>query len=152
MRKVWDQLKLKPWDYEIARLGEAQGLSWAAAREAVVMEWMRAGKFDPLLAMIKESRIGVRHGPVLNLLVQMLASGQLTLQRGNGRPHDPEAAARDKFVADTYEDCRSALKVDDTGEPIRSELLVETLGSMAGTSHDSVRKAIKASRKSKVTR
>jgi hypothetical protein len=107
MRKVWDQLKLKPWDYEIARLGEAQGLSWAAAREAVVMEWMRAGKFAPLLEMIKESRVGVRHGPVLGLLVQMIESRQLVLRNGPGRPLDLEAAAKNKFVADTV--CRQSI-------------------------------------------
>jgi hypothetical protein len=145
MRKVWDQLKLKPWDYQIARLGEAQGLSWDAAREAVVMEWMRAGNFDPLLAMIKESRIGVRHGPVLNLLVKMIESGQLTLQRGNGRPLDPEAAARDKFVADTYEDCRT----DPELKEVRSEDLFRSVGSISGVGEDSVRQAVTDKRKRK---
>ena len=118
------------------------------AKNKVVMEWMQAGDFRPLLAMIKESQIGVLRGPALGLLVQMLADGRLVLQRGNGHPPDLEAAVRDEFAADIYEDCRSTLRDDDTGGPVPSEALFEIVGSMAGKGPDSVRKAVKAKRKS----
>jgi hypothetical protein len=147
MTKIWDQLKLDPWDYEIAVLGDTSGMPWHQARSKVVMKWMRAGDFRPLLAMIKET--GILRGPEVGLLAQMLASGQLVLRNGPGRPPDPEAAVRDQFAADTYEDCRECFRVDDTGEPIPSDVLFDVLGSITGVGEDSVRQAVKAKRKSK---
>jgi len=142
----WDQAGLTLWDYKIDSLRVA-GMSEDDARNAVVMEWMRAGDFRPLLAMIKNSRIGLR-GPVLGLLAQMLASGQLVLRAaGPGRPPDPEAAVRSEFVADVYDDCRKSLRDDDAGGPVRSEVLFEAVGKMAGVGDESVKKAVKAKRK-----
>jgi hypothetical protein len=147
-RRIWDQLGqlgVTPWDYKIASLRKA-GMSEDEAKNKVVMEWMQAGNFRPLLARIKEN--GILRGPVLGLLAQMLASGQLTLKAGPGRPPDPEAAVRDQFAADIYEDCRECFVVDDTGRPIPSDALFEIVGSMMDVGDESVKKALKAKRKS----
>jgi hypothetical protein len=149
LTKIWDKLGVTPWEFKIASLRE-RGMPEHDAWNAVVMEWMQAGNFRPLLAMIKDNPIvGLRGGPVLNLLAQMLASGRLVVPRGNGHPVDLEAGVRDQFAADIYEDGRESFRVDDTGEPIPSEALFEIVGSMAGKSPDSVRKAVKAKRKAK---
>src|SRR5262249_13144667 len=145
MTKIWDQMGLTPWGYEIAGLQGEAGMNEWEAKNKVVMKWMQAGDFRPLLAMIKES--GVLRGPALGLLARMLASGQLVLRSGPGRPPDPEAAVRGQFAADTYEDCRECFRVDDTGEPIPSDVLFDVLGSITGVGEDSVRQAVKAKRK-----
>ena len=99
MRKIWTQLGLTPWEYEIASLADVSG-NEHEAKNKVVTEWMRAGDFKPLLWMIKKE--GILRGPALSLLARMLATGQLTFKGGPGRPQDPEAAVRDQFAADTY--------------------------------------------------
>jgi len=147
-RRIWDQLSqlgVTPWGYKIASLRKA-GMPEDEAKNKVVMEWMQAGNFRPLLARIKET--GLLRGPVLDLLAQMLDSSQLTLRSGPGRPPDPEAAVRDQFAADVYEDCRKCFVVDDTGRPIPSGVLFEIVGSMTDVGGDSVRSAVKAKRKS----
>ena len=146
---VWDRLGVKPWDYEIDCL-RVEGMPEHEARNKVVMQWMQVGDFRPLLAMIRESQLGVLRGPVLNLLVQMLANGRLKLSGGpGGRPFNPEIAVRDQVVADVFEDCRECFLVDETGEPIPVHVLVEILGGMACVSEDSIRQVLKARRKSK---
>ena len=145
MRKIWTQLGLTPWEYEIARLAEISG-NEHEAKNKVVMEWMRAGDFKPLLWMIKKE--GILRGPVLSLLAEMLATGQLTIQKSKGRPQDPEAAARDQFVAATYEDCRT----DPELKEVRSEDLFRSVGSISGVGEDSVRQAVSEKRKRKSRR
>src|SRR5262245_24061386 len=145
MRKIWTQLGLTPWEYEIASLAEVSG-NEHEAKNKVVTEWMRAGDFKPLLWMIKKE--GVLRGPVLGLLAHMIATGQLTLQRGRGRQPDPEAAARDQFAADTYEDCRT----DPELEKVRSDDLFRSVGSISGVGEDSVRQAVTTKRKPKPRR
>jgi hypothetical protein len=145
MRKVWDQLKLKPWDYEIASLAEVSG-NEHEAKNKVVMKWMQAGDFRPLRWMIKKE--GVLRGPVLHLLARMLATDQLTLKGGRGRPQDLEAAARDEFAADTYEDSRTHLRLED-GKEVGSDDLFRAVGSVVGTGQESVRQAVTARRKRK---
>ena len=145
MRKIWTQLGLTPWEYEIARLAEISG-NEHEAKNKVVMEWMRAGDFKPLLWMIKKE--GILRGPVLSLLAEMLATGQLTIQKSKGRPQDREAAARDQFVAATYEDCRT----DPELKEVRSEDLFRSVGSISGVGEDSVRQAVTEKRKRKSRR
>ena len=144
LTKIWDKLGVTPWEFKIASL-RADGMPEHDAWNAVVMEWMQAGDFQPLLAMIKDS-IGLR-GPVLALLAQMLADGRLVFRHVNGRPVDLEAGVRDAFAADIYEDGRTSLVVDGTGGPLPSEVLFEIVGGMAGKSPDTVRQAVKARRK-----
>jgi len=145
MRKVWTQLGLKPWEYEIARLAEVSG-NEHEAKNKVVMEWMRAGDFRPLLSMVKKERI--LREPILTLLIEMLATGQLTVKKGRGRQLDPEAAARDQFAADTYEDCRT----DPELEKVRSDDLFRSVGSISGVGEGSVRQAVTTKRKPKPRR
>ena len=139
MRKIWTQLGLTPWEYEIARLAEATG-NEHEAKNKVVMKWMRAGDFNPLLWMIKKE--GILRGPALGLLVQMIATGQLVVKKGPGRPQDPEAAAKDQFAADTYEDCRN----DPELKEVRSDDLFRAVGSISSVGDDSVRQALTAKR------
>ena len=39
MTKIWDKLKLDPWDYEIAALSDDSGMPWHLAQSKVVMKW-----------------------------------------------------------------------------------------------------------------
>ena len=139
MRKIWTQLGLEPWEYETAYRAE-QGMPEHEAKSFVIMRWMKAGDFRPLLAAIKKN--GLLREPVLGLLVQMLESGELTFKQGPGRPLDPEAAVRNMFAADTYEDFLRHYQVSSEG-------LFEVVGSVSGVGHESVRQAVKAKRKSK---
>ena len=143
MTKIWDQMGLTPWDYEIAGLQEEAGMNEWEAKNKVVMKWMRAGDFNPLLWMIKKE--GILRGPALGLLVQMIATGQLKVKKGRGRPQDPEAAAKDQFAADTYEDCRN----DPELKEVRSDDLFRSVGSISGVGEDSVRGAVTGKRKPK---
>jgi hypothetical protein len=140
MREIWNQLGLTPWDYEINLMAD-QGMNLHKAKSHVIMKWMKAGDFRPLLAAIKKE--GVLRGPVLGLLVQMIESGQLTFKMGRGHPQDPEAAARDEFAADTYEEfLKDPAKVG-------SDDLFRVIGSVAGVSEQSVRQAVTDKRRRK---
>jgi hypothetical protein len=140
MRKVWSQLGLTPWDYEIAFRAE-RGMPEHEAKSLVIMRWLKAGDHRPLLAAIKEEKI--LRGPVLRLLAQMLESGELAFKKkGRGRPLDPEADARNLFTADTYEDFLKHYKVG-------SDDLLDTIGKVSGVSEESARRALTNRRKSK---
>jgi|SRR5262249_38526735 len=143
MRKIWTQLGLTPWEYEIARLAEVSG-NEHEAKNKVVMEWMRAGDFNPLLWMVKKERI--LREPVLTLLVEMITTGQLTVKKGRGRPQDPETAAKDQFAADTYEDCRN----DPELKEVRSDDLFRSVGSISSVGEESARQAVTTKRKRKL--
>jgi hypothetical protein len=65
MRKIWNQLGLDPWDYEINLLAD-KGMNAWKAKSFVIMKWMQAGDLRPLSAAIKKD--GVLRGPVLGLL------------------------------------------------------------------------------------
>jgi hypothetical protein len=132
MRKIWNQLGLDPWDYEINLLAD-KGMNAWKAKSFVIMKWMQAGDLRPLSAAIKKD--GVLRGPVLGLLAQMIESGQLTFRKGRGRPDDPEAAARDQFAADIYEDFLRENQVS-------SDDLFRAIGSVSGASEESVRQAV----------
>lgn len=136
MTKVWNQLKLDPWDWEI-ELRVDQGMDRQKAKEHVIQRWMKAGDFRPLSAAAKKQ--GWLRGPVLALLVQMIDTGQLTVNKGKGRPQDPEAAARDEFAAETYEDFLKYYK-------IASDDLFKTVASVCGVSEQTVRQAVSARR------
>ena len=142
MSKLWDQLRLKgiePWDYEWACMVE-QGMPEHEAKSHVIMRWMKAGDFRPMLAAIKKN--GLLREPVLGLLVRMIETGELVFKhQGRGRPPDPEAAVRDMFNADTYEDFLRHYQVSSEG-------LFEAIGSVSGVGHESARQAVKAKRKS----
>ena len=142
-RKIWTQLGLESWEYEFNSVAVETGTTAHEAKNKVVMEWMRAGNFQPLLWMIKKE--GMLRQPIVNLLAQMIATGQLTFKKGRGRRTDPEAAARDRFAADTYEDCRT----DPELEEVTSDDLFRTVGSVVATGEDSVRQAVKNKRKPK---
>jgi hypothetical protein len=142
MRKIWNQLGLTPWDYEINLLADQEGMDLHKAKSLVIMKWMKAGDARPLLAQIKKE--GVLRGPALGLLVQMIESGQLTFKKGRGHPQDPEASARDKFAADTYEEF---LKDDQV--KVGSDDLFRAIGSVTGTGEESVRQAVTNKRKPK---
>jgi hypothetical protein len=81
-------------------------------------------------------------GPVLGLLREMIDTGQLTVKTGRGRRPDPEAAIRDEFAADTYEDFLKDHQVS-------SDDLFRVIGSVTGVGDDSVRQAVTAKRKPK---
>jgi hypothetical protein len=137
MKKVWDQLKIDPWDYEI-ELRIEQGMERWEATGHVVSRWMRAGDLRPLSAIAK--RQGVLRGPILGLLVQMIDEGRLVVPAGRGRPQDPEADARDEFAADTYEEF---LK-DPIG--VGSDDLFGAVARVCGVSEQVVRQAVTARR------
>jgi hypothetical protein len=141
MKKILNQLDLKPWDYRIASLVE-DGMTEHEAQTKVVVEWMKAGKFQPLLAMIKEG--WVLRGGALRLLVQMLEEGQLEFKKGIGHPVDPEAAVRDEYAAATYEDFPKHYEGDFT-----SDDLFRVIGDVAGMSEASVKQDVTKRRKSK---
>ena len=110
------------------------------ARSFVIMRWMKAGNFRPMLAAIKKN--GLLREPVLGLLVQMIETGELAFkQKGRGRPPDPEADVRNLFNADVYEDFLRHYQVSSEG-------LFEAIGSVSGVGHESARQAVKAKRKS----
>src|SRR5262249_43650122 len=140
-RKIWTQLGLEPWEYEFNSIAVETGMAAHEAKNKVVMEWMRAGNFEPLLWMIKKE--GMLRQPIVGLLAQMIATGQLTFKKGGGRPPGQEAAAKDRFAADTYEDCRT----DPELEEVSSDDLFRTVGSVSGVGEDSVRQAVKNKRK-----
>jgi hypothetical protein len=140
MRKIWNQLGLKPWDYEINLMAEQEGMNVHKAKSLVIMKWMKAGDLRPLLAAIKKE--GVLRGPALELLVQMIQSGQLAFKKDRGHPPDPEAAVRDQFAADTYEDFPKDHQVG-------SDDLFRAIGSVAGVSGESVRQAVTNKRRRK---
>jgi hypothetical protein len=133
MRKIWNQLGLEPWDYEI-NLRIDQGMDQQKAKELVIQRWMQAGDLRPLSAAIKKD--GLLRGSVLSLLVQMIDTGQLRVPAKQGRPQDPEAAARDEFAADTYEEF---LK-DPAG--VGSDDLFRAVAAVCGVSEQSVRQAV----------
>ena len=110
------------------------------------MRWMKAGDFRPLLAAIRKT--GLLRGPTLGLLAEMLETGQLAFKKGRGRRHDPEAAVRDQFAADTYEHFSDP---DDDGVKavMRSDDLFSTIGSVISKSEESVRQAVTSRRKPK---
>jgi hypothetical protein len=138
MKKVWNQLGAGPWDYEIDALRVEQAMDLYKAKCLVVMKWMVAGDFRPLLASIKKE--GVLRGPALGLLVRMLETGELTFrEKGRGRRPDPEAAVRNRLVADVYED------FPEVGSGDR----FKAIGSVAAVSEKTVRQAVTSRRKSK---
>jgi hypothetical protein len=137
MRKIWEQLGLTPWDYEINLIAEQSG-DLHKAKSLVIMKWMKAGDLRPLLAQIRKE--GVLRGPVLGLLVQMIETGELTYRKGRGHPQDPEAAARGQFAADTYEDFQ---------EEVGSGDLFRAIGKVTGVGEESVRQAVTNRRKPK---
>ena len=143
MRKIWTQLGLTPWEYEIASLAEVSG-NEHEAKNKVVMKWMRAGDFNPLLWMIEKE--GILRGPALGLLAQMLATGRLRVKKGRGRPQDPETAAKDQFAAATYEDCRNDPELKD----VRSDDLFRSVGSISSVGEESARQAVTTKRKRKL--
>jgi hypothetical protein len=136
MRKIWTQLGRKPWDYEIA-LRVDQGMDQQKAKELVIRRWMQAGDLRPLSAAIKKD--GLLRGSVLGLLVQMIDTGQLKVPAKRGHPQDPEAAARNEFAADTYEEF---LKEAVVG----SDDLFGAVARVCGVSEQSVRRAVTARR------
>jgi hypothetical protein len=140
MRKIWEQLGLKPWEYEFNSIAAETGMTAHEAKNKVVMKWMQAGDFRPLVWMIKKE--GMLRQPIVNLLAEMLASGQLSFKRRRGRSPDPEAGARDQFAADTYEDCSTDPELAGVG----SDELFRTVGSISGVGEDSVRQAVTAKR------
>jgi hypothetical protein len=142
MRKVWTDLDLTPWDYEINLLAEQEGMNPWVAKSHVIMKWMKAGDFRPLLAQVRKE--GVLRGPALGLLVQMIERGELRFKKGRGHPQDPEAAARDAFAADTYEDFQN----NELEKPSSGDLF-RTIGTVTGSSEESVRQAVTTKRKSK---
>ena len=52
MKKVWNQLGLDPWDFEIV-LRVDQGMDEQKAKEHVIQRWMEAGDLRPLSARLK---------------------------------------------------------------------------------------------------
>ena len=136
MTKVWNHLKLDPWDYEI-ELRVEQGMDRHKAEEHVICRWMLAGDLRPLSAMIRKH--GLLAGPILTALLRMIDDGQLVLNRGKGRPQDPEAAVRDEFAADTYEDFQQYYKVG-------SDDLFRAVAQVCGVSEQVVRQAVTARR------
>jgi len=136
MKKLWNQLGLDPWDFEIV-LRVDQGMDEQKAKEHVIQRWMEAGDLRPLSAAAKKQ--GLLRGPILSLLVRMIDDGQLVVNRGKGRPQDPEATVRDEFAADTYEDF---LKYYEIG----SDDLFETVAAVCGVSEQVVRQAVTARR------
>jgi hypothetical protein len=138
MRKIWTDLDLTPWDYEINLLAEQEGMNPWVAKSHVIMKWMKAGDFRPLLAQIKKE--GVLRGPALGLLVQMIERGELAFKKGRGHPNDPEASARDQFAADTYEEFLKDAEV-------ASDDLFRTIGKVTGSSVESVRQAVTTKRR-----
>jgi hypothetical protein len=146
MRKILTQLGLEPWEYELNSIAVETGMTAHEAKNKVVMEWMRAGDFRPLLWMIKKE--GMLRQPIVNLLAHMIATGQLTFKKGRGRPPDPEAAVRDMFAADTYEDLRKDPEVSH----IISDDLLDATGTAFGVSEEAARRALTNSRKSKSSR
>src|SRR5262245_22261339 len=149
MKKLWNQLGLDPWDWEIEMRIE-QGMDQYQARDHVIRRWMQAGDLRPLSAAIKKHGHLVLRGPILGLLVQMIDTGQLVVPAGRGRPQDPEADARDEFAADTYEEFLQLLKdepmVDDDGHGVRSDHLFEAVAAVCGVSVQVVRQAVTARR------
>jgi hypothetical protein len=140
MRKPWNELGLTPWDYEINLLADQKGMNPWVAKSHVIMRWMQAGDFRPLLAQIKKE--GVLRGPALGLLVRMIESGELTFRKGRGRPNDPEASVRDQFAADTYEEFLKDHQVS-------SDDLFRVIGKVTAASVESVRQAVTTKRKAK---
>lgn len=136
MTKVWDKLKLDPWDYEI-ELRVEQGMDRHKAEEHVICRWMLAGNLKPLSATIRKH--GLLAGPILTLLMQMIENGWLVVNRGRGRPTEPEAATRDEFAADTYEDFQRYYKVG-------SDDLFRAVAAVCGVSEQTVRQAVSARR------
>jgi hypothetical protein len=132
MRKIWNQLGLEPWDYEIA-LRIDLGMDQQKAKELVIRRWMQAGDLRPLSAAVKKD--GLLRGSVLRLLVQMIDTGQLKVPAKQGHPQVPEAAARDEFAADTYEEF---LKDHVVG----SDDLFRAVAEVCGVSEQSVRQAV----------
>jgi hypothetical protein len=136
MTKVWNKLGLDPWDYEIA-LRVDQGMDPQKAKELVIRRWMQAGDLRPLSATIKKD--GLLRGSVLGLLVQMIDTGRLKVPRKQGHPQDPEAAVRDQFAADTYEEFLKDCVVG-------SDDLFGAVARVCGVSEQSVRQAVTARR------
>jgi hypothetical protein len=146
MRKIWSQIGLDPWDWQINLLVEG-GMDRHKAKSIVVMNWMKAGDPGPLLALIREEKM--LRGPALWLLVQMLQSGQLVFKKGRGRRPDPEAAARDQFAADTYEEMLKEEQEFLKDYEVNSDRLFRAIGAATGVSEESVRQAVTTSRKPK---
>jgi hypothetical protein len=147
MRKIWSELKnqlgLEPWDYEIA-LRTERGMPEHEAKHLVIMRWMKAGDFRPMLAAIKKD--GMLRGPALGLLAQMLKTGELAFKKkGRGRRFDPEADIRNEYAADAYEDLRKDPEVSQ----VRSDDLLDATGKAFGVSEESARRALTNRRKSK---
>jgi hypothetical protein len=138
MTKVWDKLKLDPWDYEI-ELRVDQGMDRNKAEELVIQRWMQAGDLRPLSALIRKH--GLLAGPILTLLMQMIENGWLVVNRGRGRPEHPVAATRDEFAADTYLDFQQYYKVG-------SDDLFRAVAAVCGVSEQTVRQAVTARRSS----
>ena len=136
-KRVWSEIGLDPWDYEIA-LRIDQGMEPWQAKGHVIRRWMRAGDLRPLSATIRKD--GLLRGPILELLGEMIESGQLTARKGRGHPQDPEAGVRDEFAADTYEEF---LKEAVVG----SDDLFEAVAQVCCISVESVRQAVTARRK-----
>jgi len=132
MKKVWNQLGLDPWDFEIV-LRVDQGMDEQKAKEHVIQRWMEAGDLRPLSAAAKKQ--GWVRGPVLALLVKMIDEGQLVVNKGRGRPQDPEAAVRDEFAADTYEEFLKYYEIESAD-------LFETVAAVCGVSEQVVRQAV----------
>jgi|SRR6516165_6545528 hypothetical protein len=143
MKKVFDQLEREglaagPWDYEIDALRVEEGMSLWEAQCHVITKWMVVGNFGPLLASIKEN--GVLRGPALTLLVRMLETGELTFkEKGRGRRPDPEAAVRNRLIADVYEDLRK--------EGFSHDDLSGAIGRVAGYSEETAKRAVTTKRK-----
>ena len=145
MRKIWGQIGVEPWDWEINLMVE-EGMDHHKAKSIVVMEWMKAGNPKPLLALIREEKM--LRGPALWLLVQMIETGQLVFKKGRGRRPDPEAAARRLFEADTYEEMLKEKEFLKDYE-VNSDVLFRAIAAVTGVSEESVRQALTASRKPK---
>jgi hypothetical protein len=137
MTKPWDTVGANPWDIEVDRAIE-RGIDSKKARTFVVFRWMWHGDFRPLLTAIRDNQ-PLDH-PLLNeFIAGMALNGRLTVVKKRGRPRSLEADIRNMIGAAAYESNASTQK---SGERF------EWIGEVMGTSHQSVRRAVTAHRKS----
>jgi hypothetical protein len=137
MTKLWDTTGANPWDIEIDRAIK-RGIDPQKARTFVVFRWMWHGDFRPLITAIRDNQ-PLDH-PLLNLFIAGMAlNGRLTVVKKRGRPRSLEAEIRNMIGATAYENNSSTEKSDE---------LFEWIAKVVGTSHQSVRQALTAHRKS----
>jgi len=139
MTKPWDQLGVKPWDFE-TQFYVDDGANPGGARIAVILKWMSQGDLRPLAAAIKEGH----HIPkmVLGWLAYMIDEGQVVVKaRARGRQRKLENGPRNLLAGLAYH--------HHSGSGLNSEKLFEAIAEVMGTSPESVRQAVTIYRKSR---